>query len=117
MYSLIVEPRLGKAKPVMSAPALAELHEIFLGQGGGALELVAGKHYRCDTANAELRKDGSLAYKITPISLVPYVAQPVVNESKVPIERGSAQRVAFPTDNRSLPSVFRLSRSSWACAA
>jgi len=35
---------VGKAKPVMGAPALVELHEIFLGQGGGALELVAGKH-------------------------------------------------------------------------
>jgi hypothetical protein len=56
---------VGKAKPVMRAPALAELHEIFLGQAGGAFELVAGKHYRCDTANAEVRKDGSLAYKIT----------------------------------------------------
>jgi hypothetical protein len=40
-------------------------------QAGGSLELVAGKHYRCDTANAEARKDGSLAYKITPICLVP----------------------------------------------
>jgi hypothetical protein len=38
---------------------------IFLCQGGGPLELVAEKHYRCDTANAEVRKDGSLAYKIT----------------------------------------------------
>ena len=47
----------GKARPVMRAPALAELHKIFLGQAGGALELVAGKHYRCDTANDELRKD------------------------------------------------------------
>ena len=55
-----------------SNAALAELHEIFLGQGGGALELVAGKHYRCDSANAEVRKDGSLAYKITRICLVPY---------------------------------------------
>jgi hypothetical protein len=45
----------------MRAPALAELHEIFLGQAGGSLELVAGKHYRGDTANAEARKDGSLA--------------------------------------------------------
>ena len=45
---------VGKAKPVMRAPALAELHEIFLSQAGGALELVAGKHYRCDTANAEV---------------------------------------------------------------
>jgi hypothetical protein len=44
---------------------------VFLGQAGGALELVAGKHYRCDTANAEVSKDGSLAYKITRISLVP----------------------------------------------
>ena len=35
---------VGKAKPVMRAPASAELHEIFLGQAGGALELVAGKH-------------------------------------------------------------------------
>jgi hypothetical protein len=26
------------------APALARLYEIFLGQAGGALELVAGKH-------------------------------------------------------------------------
>jgi hypothetical protein len=41
------------------------LHEIFLCQGGGPLELVVGKHYRRDTANAEVRKDGSLAYKIT----------------------------------------------------
>ena len=45
---------VGKAKPVMRAPALAELHEIFLGQAGGSLELVGGKHYRCDTANANL---------------------------------------------------------------
>jgi hypothetical protein len=56
---------VGKAKPVMMAPAPAELHEIFFGQGGGPLELVAEKHYRCDTANAEVQKDGSLAYKIT----------------------------------------------------
>ena len=35
---------VGKAKPVMRAPASAELHEIFLGQAGGALELVTGKH-------------------------------------------------------------------------
>jgi len=28
----------------LTRPALVELHEIFLGQGGGALELVAGKH-------------------------------------------------------------------------
>ncbi len=45
--------------------------EIFLCQAGGSLELVAEKHYRCDTANAEPRKDGSLAYKITRICLVP----------------------------------------------
>jgi hypothetical protein len=51
---------VGKAKPVMRAPALAELHEIFLGQAGGSLELVTGKHYRCDTANAWARKDSSL---------------------------------------------------------
>jgi len=62
---------VANAKPVMGTPALAELHEIFLGQAGGALELIAGKHYRCDTASAEARKDGSLAYKITRISLVP----------------------------------------------
>jgi hypothetical protein len=61
---------VGKAKAVMRAPALAELHEIFFSQAGGALELVAGKHYRCDTANAEVRKDSSLAYKITRICLV-----------------------------------------------
>ena len=35
---------VGKVKPVMRAPALAELYEIFLGQAGDALELVAGKH-------------------------------------------------------------------------
>jgi hypothetical protein len=35
---------VAKAKPVMRAPALAELREIFLGQAGSALELVAGKH-------------------------------------------------------------------------
>ena len=58
----------------MRAPALAKLREIFLGQAGGALELVAGKDHRCDTANAEVRKDGSLAYKITRISLVPLIA-------------------------------------------
>src|SRR5262249_12282372 len=34
--------QVGKTKPVVGAPALAELHEIFLGQGGGALELFAG---------------------------------------------------------------------------
>ena len=65
---------VGKTKPVMGAPALAQLYEIFLGQGGGALELVAGKHCRCDTAKAEVRKDASLAYKITRISLAPFFA-------------------------------------------
>ena len=35
---------VGKAMPVMRAPTLAELREIFLGQAGGSLELVAGKH-------------------------------------------------------------------------
>jgi hypothetical protein len=59
----------------MRAPALAERREIFLGQAGGALELVAGKHYGYDTANADLRKDGSLAFKITRISLVPLAKQ------------------------------------------
>jgi hypothetical protein len=44
----------------MRAPALAELHEIFLRQDGSALELFAGKHYRCDTANAELGKDRAI---------------------------------------------------------
>ena len=62
---------VGKAKPIVRAPALAKLHEIFLGQGGRPFELVAGKHYLCDTANAEIQKDASLAYKITRISLVP----------------------------------------------
>src|SRR5262249_55620886 len=37
---------VGKTKPVMRAPAPAELHAIFLGQSGGPLELVAGEHYR-----------------------------------------------------------------------
>jgi hypothetical protein len=55
----------------MRAPTLVKLHEIFLCEAGGPLELVAGKHYRCDTANAEVRKDGSLAYKITRICVVP----------------------------------------------
>jgi len=41
---------VGKTKPVMGAPALAELHEIFLGQSGSALELFAGKHCQYDTA-------------------------------------------------------------------
>jgi len=35
---------VGKSKPIMRAPALAKLREIFLGQAGGALELVAGKY-------------------------------------------------------------------------
>ena len=61
---------VGKAKPVMRASTPAELHEIFFGQAGGALELVAGKHCRCDTANAEVGKDASLAYKITRICVV-----------------------------------------------
>ena len=64
LWKAIEEPDeadlVGKAKPVMRAPALAELHEIFLGQAGGSLELVTGKHYRCDTANAWARKDSSL---------------------------------------------------------
>jgi hypothetical protein len=59
----------------MRVPALAKLHEIFLSQGGGPFELVAGKHYLCDTANAEIQKDASLAYKITRISLVPLMAR------------------------------------------
>jgi hypothetical protein len=53
--------RLKEALKKISAgrhPVLAELHESFLGQAGGALELAAGKHYQCDTANAEVRKDG-----------------------------------------------------------
>jgi hypothetical protein len=53
-----------------------KVNEIFLVQAGGALELVAGKHYPCDTANAEIRKDGSLAYKITRICLVTALEQP-----------------------------------------
>jgi hypothetical protein len=32
---------VGKAKPVMRAPAIAELHEIFLVHAGSSLELVA----------------------------------------------------------------------------
>ena len=59
------------------APALAELHEIFLGQSGGSFELVAGKHYHVDTANAEVRKDASLAYKITRICLVPSMGRSI----------------------------------------
>ena len=82
---------VGKAKPVMRAPAIAELHEIFLGQAGGALELVAGKHYRCDTAN-EVRKDGSLAYKITRICLVPYRYRAVEAAAVRNDEGGSASR-------------------------
>jgi hypothetical protein len=35
---------VGKSKPIMRAPALAKLREIFLGQADGALELVAGKY-------------------------------------------------------------------------
>src|SRR5258708_13697557 len=53
---------VGKAKPVMRAPALAELHEIFFGQAGGALELVAAKHYRCYTPNTKLRKHAPLSH-------------------------------------------------------
>ena len=34
---------VGKSKPIMRAPALAKLREIFIGQAG-ALELVVGKH-------------------------------------------------------------------------
>jgi hypothetical protein len=52
-----------KSKPVMRAPARAELRKMFLGQGGSALELVARKHCPCDLANAELGKKGSLTYK------------------------------------------------------
>src|SRR5215471_16058269 len=54
---------IGKPKPVMRAPAPAELHVIFLGQGRGPLELVAGKHYRCDTANAETRNDSLISWQ------------------------------------------------------
>lgn len=43
-------------------PAPAEVHEILLGQGSAPLEL-AGKHCWRDTANAEVGKDASLAYK------------------------------------------------------
>jgi hypothetical protein len=71
---------VGKAKPVMRASALAQLREIFLGQGGSPFELVAGKHYLCDTANAEIQKDASLAYKITRISLVPCIRSELVQD-------------------------------------
>jgi outer membrane protein assembly factor BamA len=57
----------------MRSSAPAQLHEILLGQGRGPLELVAEKHCRCDTANIEVGKGASLAYKITPICLVPYI--------------------------------------------
>jgi hypothetical protein len=40
--------------------------------GRSPLELVAGKNYSRQIANAEARKDASLAYKITRICLVPY---------------------------------------------
>jgi hypothetical protein len=50
---------VGKAKPVMRAPALAELREIFLGQAGGSRELVARKHYRYHAALAEAAQDDS----------------------------------------------------------
>jgi hypothetical protein len=55
---------VGKAKPVMraTAPACAKSS---LGKSFGPLELVARKHCQFDTANAEIRKDVSLAYKIT----------------------------------------------------
>ena len=47
LREMVKEPNegdlVGKAKPVMRAPAFAKLHEIFLGQGGGPFELVAGK--------------------------------------------------------------------------
>jgi hypothetical protein len=52
---------IGKAEPVMRAQALAKLHKIFLAEGGGALELIAGKHYRCDIANAEVPERGFLS--------------------------------------------------------
>ena len=47
---LYAQTLVGKTKPVMRAPAPAELHEILLGQGRGPLELVAGKHCQYDTA-------------------------------------------------------------------
>jgi hypothetical protein len=73
LWEAIEEPHeadlVGKAKPVMRSSAPAELHIILLGQGRGSLELVAGKHCRCDTANVEVGKDASLAHKITPYSV------------------------------------------------
>ena len=62
---------VGKAKPVMRAPALAGLHEIFLVRLAARLswsrENITGVIPRTPGA----RKDSSLAYKITPICLVP----------------------------------------------
>jgi hypothetical protein len=53
----------------MRAPALAELHEIFLGQAGGALELVAGKHYRCDSVD-HLQRELLRAFRTLSIGFV-----------------------------------------------
>jgi hypothetical protein len=57
-----------QSQPVMRAPALAELREIRL---AARLSWSRENIYRCDTANAAVRKEASLAYKITRISLVP----------------------------------------------
>jgi 2-keto-3-deoxy-galactonokinase len=35
---------VGEAKPIVGAPALANLPQVFFGQGGGAFELLAGEH-------------------------------------------------------------------------
>jgi hypothetical protein len=35
---------IGEAQPVVGAPALGDLVQVFFGRGGGALELLAGEH-------------------------------------------------------------------------
>ena len=67
---LCIKPQLRRAE---ANQFLEELEGLLLRET--IEELVAGKHYRCDTANAEARKDGSLAYKITRICLVPYTSR------------------------------------------
>jgi hypothetical protein len=41
-----VPTEVSQSQPVVGAPALADLAQVFFGRGGGALELLAGKHVR-----------------------------------------------------------------------
>jgi hypothetical protein len=101
---------VGKAKPVMRASAPAELYEIFLGKSGGPLELVAGKHCRCDTANAAVGKDASGSFdsvRQLVDAIMRYLAQHNLNTSILSVTSGGLKERRFWPRSHEARPYFR----------